>query len=334
MKHILIIGGTRNMGHVLALELLRGGYHVTILNRGLTRDELPPQVERLRADRTLRADLRKALAGRTFDAVVDMVLFSGEEAEAAVDLLAGRTDHYIFISTGQVYLVREGLERPFSESDYEGRVMPAPKPNTYGHEEWNYGIHKRQAEDVLAAAWADRQFPYTSLRLPMVNGEREPFNRLYSYILRIQDGGPILIPETPQFPLRHIYANDVVRAIMTLVSTGKGKGQAYNISQDETVTLGEFLGIVSDIMELPASPLVEVKRSLLEANGFVPDCSPFSDRWMSELTNERSKAELGMQYTPLRTYLENIIQHYKLNPPKRPASYRRRSAERSLVLQS
>jgi hypothetical protein len=37
--------------------------------------------------------------------------------------------------------------------------------------------------------------------------------------------------------------------------------------------------------------IIRVKRSELEANGFLPDCSPFSDRWMSELDNTRSKAE-------------------------------------------
>lgn len=331
--NILIIGGTRNMGHLLALELYQAGHHVTLFNRGLTPDELPGDIERLRGDRTVPEDLKLALYGRSFDAVIDMVLYNGDEAETIVNLLHGRVGHYVFISTGQVYLVREGLERPFTEADYEGRVLPAPKPNTYGYEEWSYGVHKRQAEDTLREAWQNKQFPYTSLRLPMVNGEREPFNRLYGYMLRIQDGGPILVPETPNYALRHVYAGDVIRAITTLIQSGRGQGRAYNISQDETVSLEEFLNIVCDIMGVEMPQLVEVKRLILEANGFLPDCSPFSDRWMSELTNDKSKVELGMQYTPLRTYLERIIRYYEANPPRRPASYKRRNAERNLLLQ-
>jgi nucleoside-diphosphate-sugar epimerase len=331
---ILIIGGTRNMGHILATELFNAGHELTIFNRGITQDELPAQIKRLRGDRTDKAQLKAALGGLEFDAVVDMVLYTGEEAESIIDVLAGRVGHYVFVSTGQVYLIREGLERPFSEDDYEGRLMPPPKPNTYGHEEWNYGFHKRQAEDALAAAWVKNGFPYTSLRMPMVNGEREPFNRLYGYMLRIKDGGPILVPETPQHPLRHVYADDVARAIITVINQGMGKGRAYNISQDETVPLSEFLALVGEFMGYEPPQLIEVKRSLLVANGFLPDCSPFSDRWMSELTNERSKAELGMHYTPLRTYLERIVRHYQDNPPQRPASYRRRNAERNLVLQA
>lgn len=331
--HILIIGGTRNMGHQLTLELLQAGHRVTLLNRGLTQDDLPPEVERLRADRTEPDQLRAALRGRSFDAVVDMVLFSGAEAEEAINLLRGHMGHYIFISTGQVYLVREGLARPFSETDYEGLLMPAPKPNTYGYEEWSYGYHKREAEDTLAAAWHNDQFPYTSLRIPMVNGERDPMNRLYGYILRIKDGGPILVPETPNYSLRHVYAGDVVRAVMSVLESGKGKGQAYNVSQDETIALKELLDMLAEIMDVDVPNVIEVKRSLLEADGLLPDCSPFSDRWMSELTNDLGKQELSLTYTPLRTYLERVIQHYTDHPPRRPASYSRRNAERNLILQ-
>ena len=81
-----------------------------------------------------------------------------------------------------------------------------------------------------------QKFPYTSLRLPMVNSERDHFHRLYNYILRLKDGGPILAPSTPNYPLRHVYADDVLSARRNsgLIESGKGKGETYNISQDET----------------------------------------------------------------------------------------------------
>ena len=333
MMDILIIGGSRNMGHLLAVELSQSGHRVTVLNRGLTADQLPEAITRLRADRTIQEEFAAALGNRTFDVVVDFVLFGADEASMTVDLLQGRVKHYIFISSGQVYLVREGVERPFSEADYDGAVMPEPNPNTYGHEEWRYGVGKRGAEDVLARAWQNHQFPYTSLRLPMVNSERDPMRRLYNYMLRINDGGPILIPNTPQHPLKHIYADDVVQAVITLINMGKGIGGVYNLSQDETVTLPEFIGMMCHLMSKDMPQIIEVKRSLLEANGFLPDCSPFSDRWMSELTNDLSKSELGIEYTPLPIYLEKIVRYYEQHPPQRPASYKRRNAERQLVME-
>ncbi len=306
---------------------------MTVFNRGKTHDQLPDQVERLRGDRTDPVQLIQALHGREFDVVVDNALYKGAEVEPIVSLFQDRVGQYIFLSTGQVYLVREGIERPFREEDYEGRLMPSPKPNTYGYEEWMYGIEKRRAEDALRAAWEQQGFPYTSLRLPMVNSERDHFHRLYNYILRLKDGGPILVPSTPTYPLRHVYSGDVVTAVLKLINTGKGKGEAFNISQEETLPLDEFLAILGDILGVQAQ-VIRVRRDLLEANGFLPDCSPFSDRWMSELDNTRSKRELGMTYTPLRDYLEQIVAFYQDNPPPKPASYRRRRAELRLLQHS
>ena len=326
MKKILVIGGTRNMGHYLTLRLLEAGHKVTILNRGMSPDDLPDTVYRLRADRSEPQQMRRALLAKSFDIVVDFVMHMEHEAENMVDLLAGRVEHYIFISTGQVYLVREGIERPFTEDEYEGRVQPSPKANTYAYEEWRYGMNKRACEDVFKRAYDENAFPYTSLRLPMVNSERDPFRRLYSYILRLKDGGPILIPETPTYPLRHVYSGDVVEVIERLINGAAAPGQAYNISQDETVTIDEFLNIVGQHMGIEAH-IVRLKRSVLEANGFLPHCSPFSERWMSELDNTRSKDELGMTYTPLVDYLGHLVEYYSQNKPPLPVGYKRRNAE-------
>lgn len=330
MKHILVIGGTRNIGHQLVLRLLDAGHDVTTLNRGIGQDNLPDSVHRLRADRTDHQQMRRALMARHFDVVVDMVMYKGEEAESIVDLLSGQVGHYIFLSSGQVYLVREDIERPFREEDYTGRLLPPPKENTYAYEEWFYGMGKRNAEDTFAQAWQQTQFPSTALRLPMVNSKRDPFKRLYNYILRLKDGGPVLVPETPRFNLRHIYAPDVVRIVMQLIDQGPGPSQAYNISQDESVSIDEFLDLLGDILHVQPH-IVRLKRSELVAAGLLPDCSPFSERWMSEMDNSRSKAELGISYTPLRDYLVELVDFYEKKRPSPPISYKRRRAELRMV---
>ena len=332
-KKILIIGGTGNMGHYLAKTLAEAGADLTILNRGITKDELPDSIHRLHADRKDSMQLRRALLAKSFDIVVDFVMYRADEAEAAVELFRGGIDHYIMISSGQVYLVREGAHRPFGEEDYEGRVMPAPKENSFAYEEWRYGMGKREAEDRLRQAWTESNFPQTILRLPMVNSGRDPFNRFLNYFLRLQDGGEILVPETPNFALNHIYALDVVTAIVGIIQSGEGKGQVFNISQDETVSLDEFLAITAELMNTQAR-IVRVERSQLEANGFLPDCSPFSERWMSELDNSRSKAALGMTYTPLRGYLGQLVAFYSSHQTLPPFTYRRRRAELQFAKQS
>ncbi len=157
----LIIGGTRNLGPSIVHALLQRGYEVAVFNRGQTRDDLPEEVERLRGDRTNPEELKRVLTGREFDLVIDTTLYTGAEAEAAVELFKGRVGRYIFLSTGQVYLVRVGAERPYKEDDYAGPVMAEPpKSNISEYENWRYGFDKRAAEDVFAQRVGEGQISF------------------------------------------------------------------------------------------------------------------------------------------------------------------------------
>jgi nucleoside-diphosphate-sugar epimerase len=326
---ILIVGGTRNIGHSLTYELLRLGHQVTVFNRGQTQDELPSDVQRLHGDRSDPESLAEALAGMSFDVVIDMALYNGPDAKKISKLLDGRVGHYLMISTGQVYLVRENSQRPFIEEDDRHSLLPAPQSKR-DYEEWLYGIEKSQAEDVLREAFERGGFPVTTLRLPMVNSERDHFHRVHNCLLRLQDGGPILLPAGDHLRLRHIYGEDVVQAITRVVTNGRGKGRTYNISQEETLSIEEFLNLLAGIAACDLK-LMRVPKQVLEEFSLLPDCSPFSDPWMSELDNTRSKMELGMQYTPVSVYLRKLVFHYQSNPSPIPAGYGRRDEEIELA---
>jgi nucleoside-diphosphate-sugar epimerase len=327
---ILIIGGTRNVGHFLTLELLKKGHRVTVFNRGKTRDELPDDVQRIQGDRSDPGSISAALGGRSFDVVVDMALYNAADAQATAELLDGRVGQYIFLSTGQVYLVREECPRPFAEHATDKPLLPPPLDGTREYEEWLYGVNKSEAEDILLRAWQTRRFPVTTLRLPMVNSERDPFHRVHGYLLRLRDGGPILVPGDKHLLLRHVYAADVLQAIMKVFETGAGKGRVYNIAQDETLTVDDFLVLLGEIAGHTVN-LKHIDRTILENLQLLPDCSPFSDSWMSELDNQRSKLELRMQYTPLPVYLEKMIRHYQSSVLPLPEGYQRRGEEIKLA---
>src|ERR1044071_1270597 len=327
----LIIGGTRNLGPSIVHALLRRGDEVAVFNRGQTRDDLPEEVEGRRGDRTDPEQLKGVLVGRKFDLVVDTTLYPGAEAEAAVEQFADRAGRYIFLSTGQVYLVRTGVKRPFKEEDYAGPVMEQPpKTNTSDYENWLYGFDKRAAEDVFARAWAEKKFPFTSLRLPMVNSERDHYDRMYGYFLRIQDGAPVLIPEGDGAPVRHVYGGDVVQAIMRAAENDLSKGCAYNIGQDETLTLAEFLELLAGLMHCPLK-IVRVPREELNRQGLLPHCSPFSGLWMSSLENARSTTEIGMEYTPVASYVKNLVDYFQAMPKRKIEGYERRAQELELA---
>lgn len=328
---ILIIGGTRNVGHFLTLDLLRAGHEVSVFNRGKTTDELPVDIERLRGDRSDSVSLAKALAGKSFfDVVIDMALYNGLNAETAIKLFESRVGQYIFVSTGQVYLVHQEIVRPFREDALQKPVIPAPPATTRDYEEWLYGVEKSQAEEVLLSAWRDQGFPVTILRLPMMNSERDHFHRIYNYLLRLQDGGPILLPQGKHLQLRHAYVADVLQAIQKATQTEAAKGQVYNISQEETISIEDFLALLAEAADRKLQ-LAYFPKELLEENGLLPNCSPFSDPWMSELDNQRSKLELGMRYTPLSIYVQRLVEYYSSHQLPLPDGYRQRDKELQLA---
>ena len=326
---LLVIGGTRNLGPGLVSSALEAGHHVSVLNRGITADDLPAAVERLRADRRVRSELAAALGSRDWDAVVDFACYTGEEARSAADLLDGRTDHYVFISSGQVYLVRREAAKPFRERDYAGPLIDEPEPGTDDAAQWRYGVEKRHAEDALAEAWRMRHFPATTLRLPMVHGERDHYGRIAGIIARLADGGPIVIPDRSHDPVRHVYAGDVTAAVLRVVTSGLGRGDAYNVGADEAVPFADFMSLIarSAGRELHLAP---VEPALLERSGLLPGCSPFSGRWMSELDNAKGRDELGIRYTPVETWLPRLVSWYVARA-ERPENYARRAEELALA---
>ena len=328
--NILIIGGTRFVGYQLAWRLIAGGHRLTLLNRGTTPDPFGARVERLVADRST-ADFARVLAGREFDAAVDFACYTGGDADGAIAALGGRVGHYVMISTGQVYLVRTDAPRPAREVDYDGPTIPMPD-DPADRDAWTYGIEKRRAEDAFVAAGRDRGFPATRLRLPMVSGERDYYRRVESYLARLLDGGPVLVPDGGGHATRHVYAGAVARLIAAILGDARTFGRAYNLAQAETPTLVELLTLMANLLGAPAR-LAPIPAAALPAHGRTPlGISPFSGRWMSFLDPTLARTELGFVHEPPAVYLDKIIACYLNHPPATPPpNYATRAVELRLA---
>ncbi len=325
--HVLVIGGNRFVGRLLTWRLLSGGRKVTLLNRGHLPDPFGDRVERIVCDRT-SPDLERLLAGRAFDAVVDLAAYTGEDGRRAAALLRGRTGHYVMISTGQVYLVRQGCPRPAREEDYDGPVMARPT-DPADLEDWEYGIGKRACEDALAAADG---FPATRLRIPMVNGPLDYFRRVEGYLWRLADGGPVLLPDGGGHRVRHVDGGEVARFLSSILGRPEAIGRAFNLAQQETPTLVELVTALRELMGSRAE-LLPVPAAALRAAGLEPvQVSPFSGRWMSYLDPSRARAELGFTHAPLAPGLATAVACFLTHTPAdRPRGYARRAEELALA---
>jgi nucleoside-diphosphate-sugar epimerase len=323
--HVLVIGGNRFVGWLLGFRLLAAGHRITLLNRGSLPDPFGDRAERLVGDRT--RDLERLVAGRRFDACVDLAAFTGEDGRRSAEILRGKVGHHVMVSTGQVYLVREDCPRPAREEDYDGPIIPRPS-DPADVEDWEYGIGKRACEDALAGAHAEFRFPVTRVRIPMVNGERDYFRRIEGYLWRLVDGGPVILPDGGTHQVRHVYGGEVARFIAEILLRADAFGRAFNVAQHETPTLAELLGRLRDLLGSTA-PLVAVPSDRLRAAGLSPVAvSPFSGRWMSFLDPGLAEHDLGFRHEPLEIYLGKIVASFLAHPPvDRPPAIARRADE-------
>ncbi len=332
--NVLVIGGSRFLGYHLVRRLLQDGHEVTLFNRGQTPDDFGLSVKRIRGDRQDRDDFRRKLGPRTYEAVVDLIAYREEDSRSAIETFRERTGHYIHISSAAVYIVTKDYPNPISEEDFDRELRPKPDKNDGM---WLYGILKRQCEEVLSAAHREHGFPATAYRLPVIEGERDYTLRAYSYLLRIGDGRPLVLPDGGLCPFTHVYQGDVVRTIAQNLGRPASFGRAYNLAQKEIITLREFVLKAAQI--LGAKPeLVDIPRPVLEEAGLGIGFSPFSSRRPFILSVERAERELGFKPTPFSAWLERTVRwfkdEYRGDPPENYAGREEEAAFARRYLQA
>lgn len=327
---VLVIGGTRFFGYHIVKKLLADGHEVTLFNRGQTPDDLGTQVRRIKGDRNDRQDFFQKLGEEKFDVVVDMIAFQAEDRQSAVETFTGNIGHFFHISTGSVYIVTKDFPCPLHEEDFDREIFPKPEKN---EEWWLYGYHKRKCEEVLRQAYEKHGFPVTILRLPIVMGERDYTLRAYYYFLRLEDGKPMILPDGGLNAFTHIYQDDIVQTVSANLLNAGAYGQAYNLAQQEILTLRAFVLAAARVLDRQPD-LVDIPTDVLETSFLGISFSPFSARKPFILSTEKARRDLNFSLTPFETWLRKTIlwfrEEYKGGPPD---NYRSREREVALASQ-
>ena len=222
---ILILGGTGFIGPHMVRRALAHGHTVTLFNRGRTNTHLFPQVERLVGDRNGQLD---ALRGREWDVVVDNTGYVPRWVRDTAELLKGSVGRYFYTSTIDAY---RDYHAPNITEYYPLATLPEPSEDTSQY----YGQLNAEGERVVREIFPD---DFTVMRPGWIVGPGDN-NHLFTYwVVRVDRGGEVLAPGTPDDPYQVIDVRDLADWVIHTIEHGIGGN--YN-AVGPVSTMGETL---------------------------------------------------------------------------------------------
>jgi len=202
---ILILGGTGSTGPHHVASAVERGHHVAVFNRGRRQVDLPAGVEQLRGDR-ITGDLA-SLMGKTWDVVIDIPTALPRWVRDAGEALAKNSDRFIFISTISVYGDPKSPPDETAPLDQWGRTDdPMAIREFTGAQMAKYGALKALAEQEAEKWWPGKT---TIVRPGLIVGPRDNIDRFTYWVTRIDRGGEVLAPGTPNDPTQVIDGRDM-----------------------------------------------------------------------------------------------------------------------------
>lgn len=250
---ILVLGGTHHVGRSIVEVALDQGHSVTTLTRGVSG---PPATgaRALHADRLDRAAVEEALGGREWHAVMDTWSGPPVAVRDTAQMLAGRADHYCYVSSRSVY------RWPIPVGMDESAPVVAGDPRSA--EDGDYAQCKRGGELAAIDAFDERALV---ARAGLILGPYERVGRLPWWLRRVERAGPVLCPGPPARPLQYIDGRDLAEWVLVMARQGSG-GTFNAVSVPGHTTMGELLETAVEVVGVPAE-LIWVPPLVIEEAG-------------------------------------------------------------------
>lgn len=229
---ILLLGGTGFLGPHLVHTAVARGHTVSIFTRGQREPSLFEEdfahVEHLIGDRE-QPDGYAALAGKTWDAVIETSGYRHPWTRDAVRLLAEATGQYLYISS-------TGVFNPYLTTNIpeDGPILLADDPP---QEQPSYGVMKALSENEVRGAFGDRG---TIVRPGYIVGPGDPTDRWTYWPVRIARGGEILVPGRKTDPVQYIDVRDLIDWVIRLAENRVG-GTFNAVGPGRRQTMEEFV---------------------------------------------------------------------------------------------
>jgi 2'-hydroxyisoflavone reductase len=215
--NILILGGTGFTGPFQVKYALDRGHKVSVFNRGKTHPgELDERAEQLIGDRNGQLD---ALKNRKWDVCIDIPTTLPVWVRDAAQVLKGNVDRYVFISTISVFsdVSKPNMDESGPLAEYKGADPMKETQETVRANLRLYGPLK-----ALSEKEAEKWFPGKALivRPGLIVGPGDESDRFTYWPVRIEKGGEVLAPGTPNDPVQYIDARDLAEWVIRMVEQG------------------------------------------------------------------------------------------------------------------
>jgi 2'-hydroxyisoflavone reductase len=309
--NILILGGTGFTGPEQVNYALSRGHKVTLFNRNKTRpDMFKGQVDQLIGD--LGGDA-SALEGKKFDVVLDNPTTFPFWVRNAAQYLEGNVGHYIFISTESVY--RDNSVPNKDESDGLTPMPEGVDPYTTVREDAGkyYGALKTFSEQEVAKHYGKS---YTIVRPGLIVGPLDRSDRFTYWPVRIDRGGEVLSPGTPNDPTQFIDARDLAEFMIRLAE--KKVTGTFN-AVGPVMQIGDVFNGIKTAIGSNAT-FTWVPADFLSANGVrgwrhMPMWLPPTGPTAGFLRRSNAKAvAAGLTFRPLSLTARDTLAWHKTRP--------------------
>ena len=282
---ILVLGGTQFIGRHIVATLLAAGHTVSILSRGVSKDELPVEVERLRGDRDLGTKGLASLTGRTWDVCVDVSGYAPRQVRASAGMFGSTVGQYVYISAVSVY----GDPQHLPVVETVPLLPPAAEEVTEINGE-TYGPLKVACENILRKAFGER---CTILRPQVVVGPHDQTIRYAFWQQRAMQGREILAPGDGSDHVQVIDVRDLARFTTLVIESGLGG--SFNLAGPR-LSWSKFMSV------LGAENVVWVSAAIIKSEGltfhelplFRPEGSASSG--LMDVSNEKAR-DAGLTLT-------------------------------------
>jgi 2'-hydroxyisoflavone reductase len=316
---LLVLGGTGLIGPALVAAAAARGHRLTMFNRGRTRPDLFPEIEKLRGDRDPAVgEGLKALEGKKFDVVFDDCGYYPRHVKASAELLAPNIGHYVFISSISAYSdnSKEGQDETATLATMEDETL-----ETMGDQFQYYGPLKVLCERAAEAACKDRT---TIIRPGYIVGPEDWSDRFTYWPLRMKRGGEMLVPGDGTEPVQIIDVRDLADFMITVAET-KAFGVFNACGPKDRLTMSAMLDACRKVTG-GAAQLTYASVEFLAAQGALehfPIFAPFAGESKGFHTwSNRRAIEAGMRFRSLEDTIEATLAWFATLKPERQAKLR------------